>query len=58
MKRRTDDGWDAPLANLMLILENVGEGKRFGMLTHAERTALLPAKTASGHVGADARCPV
>lgn len=36
MKNRTDEGWDPPLAYLTWILENVGEGKRFGMLTNAQ----------------------
>lgn len=36
MKQRTDEGWDAPLAYLTWILDNVGEGKRFGMLTNAQ----------------------
>jgi hypothetical protein len=36
VKQRTDDGWDAPLAYLTWILENVGEGKPFGMLTNAQ----------------------
>lgn len=36
MKKRTDEGWDAPLAYLTWILDNVGEGKRFGMLTNAQ----------------------
>jgi phosphoglycolate phosphatase-like HAD superfamily hydrolase len=35
MKALTDDGWDSPLAYLTLILENVGEGKRFGALSNA-----------------------
>ncbi len=34
MKKRTDEGWDAPLAYLTWILENVGEGKRFGIATN------------------------
>lgn len=32
MKQLTDTGWDAPLAYLKLILDNVGEGKPFGKL--------------------------
>jgi hypothetical protein len=36
MKKRTDEGWDAPLAYLTWILDNVGEGKLFGKLTNAQ----------------------
>src|SRR5262245_12972110 len=35
MKSRTDDGWDSPLAYLTWILDNVGDGKRCGMLTNS-----------------------
>src|SRR5262245_61073581 len=34
MRQLTDTGWDAPLAYLKLILDNVGDGRPFGRLTN------------------------
>jgi hypothetical protein len=34
MRELTDVGWDAPLAYLKLILDQIGDGKPFGRLTN------------------------